>query len=88
MADATTTPRLKGDWEGRHVRLNHEIKNGHTIFPAGEIMKVTRNYGGLHLEAVHACDNCRLRHRHSINRVRESTVTLLPPDYPLGSAGA
>ena len=77
-----TRPKLKRDWEGRHVRLVHDhTTKGGSIFPKGEIMLVERNFGGLHLAAVHACSTCRLRYRHRIKDVDERDVVLLSEDY-------
>lgn len=75
-------PRLKRDWEGRHVRLRRTLETkGGEIFEPGEIMLVRRNHGGLHLSAVRECAECRRRHRGYIHGVSEHDVTLLPEDY-------
>jgi len=44
-------------------------------------MKVSRNWGGLHLEAVHGCEKCRRLYRLFVNKVHENSVTLLPVDF-------
>lgn len=77
----TDKPKLKHDWHGRYVRLllPHETKGG-AIFEAGEVMLVTRNFGGLQLESVRACDTCRRKHRHRITKVSEHHVHLLPKE--------
>ena len=71
-------PKLKRDWEGLLVQTKVELttKDG-SIFPAGARMRVSRNYGGLHLDYVEACDSCKLKHRHHIKGVRESSVVIL-----------
>jgi hypothetical protein len=75
-------PKLKRDWHGRHVRLLREIESeGGRIFDAGTVMKVTRNFGGLHLIAVAACKDCTLRFRHQVQGIPEADVELLPADY-------
>ncbi len=73
---------LKGDWHGRYVRLRHKFETlGGAIFPAGTVMKVTRNFGGLHLEAVAVCRRCAQLHRHRIKKIHERDVILLDADY-------
>lgn len=71
-------PKLKRDWVGRGVRLLIELETkGGNVFPIGTIMRVTRNFGGLHLTAVQACKECQLKHRHTIKGVHEDSVELL-----------
>jgi hypothetical protein len=75
-------PRVKRDWEGRYVRLKRKMETkGGDVFEAGEVMRVDRNYGGLHLSVVRHCSVCKKRHRGRINRVSEDDVRLLPEDY-------
>jgi hypothetical protein len=70
--------KRKSDWVGRKVRLRRQVETrGGTIFPAGEVMVVDRNYGGLHLTAVQACPNCSLMFRHQVKGVSEHDVDLL-----------
>lgn len=76
------TPRLKRDWNGRYIKLLRKIEtDGGVIFLAGEVMLVTRNFGGLHLNTVHQCSKCERGFRLGIRKVPESWVTLLPKDY-------
>jgi hypothetical protein len=78
----TERPKLKRDWAGRYVRLKHEhVTNGGVIFGPGEVMLVTRNYGGLHLKTTKKCGECSRRFRVSIKGVRDCDVELLPEDY-------
>jgi hypothetical protein len=73
---------LKRDWVDRHVRLKRQIENkGGTIFKEGEVMRVTRNFGGLHLEAVHGCDECRRKYRLQVKGISERDVVLLPENF-------
>jgi hypothetical protein len=79
----STGPKRKKDWVGREVELIHETETkGGTIFPAGTRMRVTRNFGGLWLEAVTACEKCKLKYRHRISKVHEMDVRLLPLEEP------
>jgi hypothetical protein len=72
----------KADWVGRYVRLREPMVTNHgAMFERGEVMLVNRNFGGLHLEAVRACPECRRRYRHAIRKVCEHRVELLPADY-------
>lgn len=77
---AAERPKLKRDWVGRYVRLRHDTKTrGGTTFPAGEVMRVTRNFGGLFLSALRPCamcGDCRL-----LRGVQERDVDLLPKDW-------
>lgn len=60
------------------MRLLRQVEtNGGAIFGAGEVMLVTRNLNGLELEAVHACETCKLQYRHYVKKVRERDVALL-----------
>ncbi len=71
-------PKLKRDWEGRLVKTLVQVETkGGDIFPAGLIMEVHRNRGGLSLSYVTACLKCRLKHRDFIKGVREFEVELL-----------
>lgn len=75
-------PRLKRDWEGRYVNLNREIMTrGGIIFEKGEVMKVTRNYRGLHLEAIKTCKHCSRRRKETVTEIPEYSVTLLPIEF-------
>jgi hypothetical protein len=76
-------PRLKRDWEGRYVRLLRPIETkGGVIFAAGEVMQVTRNFGGLHLRTIgFRCPTCERGFRRGVSKVHESTVSLLPLDW-------
>lgn len=75
-------PRRKRDWEGRFVRLRRTIENtGGAIFEEGEVLKVTRNFGGLHLEGIKRCAGCEKAYRRRITKINEGTVNLLPLDY-------
>lgn len=76
-------PRLKQDWNGRYVRLKARVKNGAgTVFDKGEVMRVTRNWKGLHLERLYRCAVCGHHFFQSL-MCQESDVELLPPDYAL-----
>lgn len=73
---------LKRDWEGRYVRLLRQVETrAGDIFEPGEILRVTRNYGGLHLMAVKICRDCKRKSRGYIKGVPERDVILLPADY-------
>lgn len=75
-------PKLKRDWEGRHVRLKRALETkGGAMFDLGDVMLVHRNFSGLELEAVKACSECRLKYRHCVKNVSEFDVTLLPEDF-------
>lgn len=78
----TEIPKLKRDWEGRYVRLRHDIerKDG-LIFPAGEIMRVEGNHGGLLLRRLYACPHCGAKENQYIRRIYEYKVELLPLAY-------
>lgn len=72
----------KKDWEGRFVRLLENVKTrGTTIFFAGTVLKVFRNFGGLWVEAVTRCPTCEIVTRHFIQKVEERKVYLLPVGY-------
>lgn len=82
MGRSMTRPKLKRDWVGRYVRTKREIETrGGTIFDAGEVFVVTRNFGGLHLEAVIQCEHCHRRSRRFVKGIPERDVVLLAPDY-------
>ncbi len=73
-------PKLKRDWIGRRVRLLRKIEtNGGSIFPAGTIMIVHDNHGGLRLKMeVQECKHCGLAIRHrTVKKIPESSVELL-----------
>lgn len=75
-------PKRKKDWVGRYVRLRYDKEtNGGKTFEAGSIMRVTRNFGGLNLEAPETCPSCGLGDRHYIIGVSEHHVELLPEAY-------
>lgn len=75
-------PKLKRDWEGRYVRLKKQMTTGlGDIFLEGEVMKVERNYGGLHLVKVVNCRECKRLYRGKINDVSENAVELLSRSY-------
>lgn len=70
------------DLEGRFVRLLKNVETrGGTIFFAGTVLKVFRNFGGLWLEAVTCCPTCEIGTRHIIQKVEERKVYLLPVGY-------
>lgn len=72
-------PALKRDWVGRRVRLLRQVvTKGGVIFEAGEVMVVTRSFGGLHLEAVALCRHCGRGRRESVKGIHENAVELLP----------
>lgn len=71
-------PKLKRDWVGLIVVLDRQIENGRgEIFDKGRRMKVTRSFGGLHLEDIEVCATCKARYRRTVNRVSESSVTIV-----------
>lgn len=73
---------LKREWVGRYVRLKAETRTrGGAIFDAGEVMRVHRNYKGLHLDAITVCEHCGRRHQHFITGVDERKVVLLDVDF-------
>ncbi len=75
---------LKRDWAGRHVVLKREVSNGRgNTFLAGTVMRVDRNYNGLHLRCTTICETCANHYRATINGINESTVDLLPKDFVL-----
>lgn len=75
-------PKRKGDWVGRYVRLRHDLETkGGTLFQAGDVLVVTRSFGGLWLSAPVACPLCRQSYRRSIKQVPEADVELLPAGY-------
>ena len=75
-------PKLKRDWVGRWVRLKMTIQtNGGTIFEAGEVLRVIKNYSGLELERMGRCAHCTNLYRTLISHVSEWQVELLPEDY-------
>lgn len=70
--------KTKEAWVGAMVRLTRDIENrGGAIFPKGLLLKGLRNYGGLNLEYVGSCHDCRLRHRHIIKGVSENSVEIV-----------
>ena len=72
----------KKDWEGRFVRLLNNVEtSGGTIFSAGMVLKVFRNFGGLWLEEVTRCPTCEIVTRHIIKKVEERKVYFLPVGY-------
>lgn len=81
-SERVPVPRLKGEWAGRYVRLLRTTSGGYNnnIFDKGEILKVDRNYKGVHLEGVHECKACNRGYKVSII-VPESYVELMPEDY-------
>ncbi len=75
-------PKLKRDWHGRYVRLKGTVETrGGIILEAGEVMRVTRNHGGLDLEAVIQCDHCNRNNRRFVRKLQERSVVLLPADF-------
>lgn len=77
-------PKRKADWVGRKVRLLRKIEtNGGSIFPAGTVMIVHRNYGGLQLKMEpQECGHCGLGFRYrSVSKVSESSVEVLEEDF-------
>ena len=73
---------LKREWYGRYVKLNVDIESkGGTIFRTGEIMIVTRNFNGLHLEKAVKCKECTSHHRERMRGILEYHVTLMPEGY-------
>lgn len=76
-------PKLKKDWEGRYVRLlKGSMTYGGIRFDVGEIMRVKRNYNGLHLERVTRCPTCWRGRRETLS-AQEWQVELLPLDFKL-----
>ena len=53
-------PRLKRDWIGRNVRTLRVIATSIVEIPAGTVMEVVGNHGGLDLKAP-ACPGCGIR---------------------------
>lgn len=77
-----TIPKLKRDWVGRYVRLKRQMQTGRgEIYEAGEVMRVTRNYGGLQLTALYECRECGRRGQGHITKVHEESVELIPPGF-------
>ena len=75
-----TKLKRKSDWVGRKVRLLRKIENnGGSIFPAGTIMIVHRNYGGLRLKMEpQECEHCGLGFRYrTVTKISELDVELL-----------
>lgn len=71
----------KRDWVGRYVRLLRDVENkAGTIFEAGSVMRVTRNFGGLHLENVVRC-MCGQKRRDTVRGVAEIDVRLLSVEF-------
>ena len=78
----TEQVKRKKDWEGRFVRLLKNVETrGSTIFFAGTVLKVSRNFGGLWLEEVTRCPMCEIVTRHIVQKVEERNVYLLPVGY-------
>jgi hypothetical protein len=74
--------KRKKDLKGRFVRLLKNVETrGSTIFFAGTVLKVFRNFDGLWLEAVTRCPTCEIVTRHIIQKVEERKVYLLPVGY-------
>jgi hypothetical protein len=64
------------------VRLKRELTNGAGgIFPAGALMVVTRNFGGLNLSRIEACPKCHSVGWQEVHRVSEEKVDLLPEGF-------
>ena len=79
-------PRLKRDWEGRYVRLLREVKNyGGDVVPAGAVMLVKRNYGGLDISRIAYCECCSVGTRIVVRKVSEHDVELLPKDTDISA---
>lgn len=78
----TDIPKRKRDWAGRWVRLRRTITNiGGSVFPAGSVLQVTVNHGGLRL-ATRALDTQSGCYRGlALSKVAEYEVELLPLDY-------
>ncbi len=75
-------PKLKRDWVGRYVRLKRQMRTGHgEIFEAGEVMLVTRNYGGLQLSPLYDCKECGRRVQGWITKVWEQDVELVSGNF-------
>lgn len=74
-------PKLKRDWAGRYVRIRRRFNtwNG-KVFETGEIVKVDRNYGGLHVRRQRRCVVCQAATIDAAV-VPESYVELLPVEY-------
>lgn len=74
--------KRKKDWEGRYVRLLEDVETrGGTIFFAGMVLKVSRNFGGLWLSTVTRCPKCEIGTRHTVQKVPVHKVYLLPVGY-------
>jgi len=72
----------KGDWHGRYVKLLVPLNTkGGAMFKEGEIMLVTRNFGGLYLEKITNCKECHCQFRTSINKIPERHVILMEKDF-------
>jgi hypothetical protein len=67
---------------GRYVRLRRKTETqGGLMFEEGEVLRITRLFGGLHLETVKHCMACSRGRRLTITRVSPLSVELLPEAY-------
>lgn len=79
-------PKLKRDWNGRLVRLKHEMRtNGGTVFPVGHVMRV--EFHGRKVDLVSATVSKHgPRHKHCVAQGSGvfgfRDVTLLPAGHP------
>jgi hypothetical protein len=81
-ADWPRTARTGATLVGRHVRLRRRMETqGGLMFEEGEVLLITRLFGGLHLQTVKHCMACSRGRRLSITRVSPRSVELLPEGY-------
>lgn len=78
---AVEVPKLKRDWIGRFVRIKRRYVTWHgKVFEAGEVLRVDRNYTGLHVHRQHRCAVCQAATIDAA-LIPESYVELLPKEY-------
>lgn len=78
---AVSLPKRKRDWVGRYVRLAKQFTTwGGKVFEVGEILRVDRNYSGLHVSTIKHCPTC-FRYAYEQALIPESYVELLPVEY-------
>lgn len=70
-------PRLKRDWVGRKVRLACTVVNRLQRVPAGTVLTVTHNYGGLTLKGE-PCPHCGVA--VLLSKIPAAWVDLLPKE--------
>lgn len=75
-------PKRKQDSVGRYVRLLRNMETlGGRLFPSGTVMRIHRNYGGLHLEFPIVCSACGTGQVYAVKKVKQKDVELLPTDH-------